>query len=259
MRQAQPCSPFRLFVLQLAFLLTLTPARSQPAHNPGESQNYARSNSFGISIAYSPDSSHILLGVAEKRKLLDFSLSYGRRVYSSPNVNWAYEAAFSPLSFVGDPRTREIITETTPALDVVVYDSVPRVGCTPVQTSYSSKDLKGVTHSGTIDTFCHGRQWTIGQTLAPIGMRWNFRPGRKLQPTFSAHVGYMYSSRPVPVPRAGGFNFTFDVGSGMELYRDRSRSLRLEYRYHHISNHDSAIENPGIDNGLIQLSCVFGR
>jgi hypothetical protein len=45
----------------------------------------------------------------------------------------------------------------------------------------------------------------------------------------------------------------------VELYRDKTRSIRAEYRYHHISNHGTAEENPGIDNGLVQITYSFGR
>jgi opacity protein-like surface antigen len=69
----------------------------------------------------------------------------------------------------------------------------------------------------------------------------------------------MYSTRPIPLTMAGSFNFTFDLGAGVEIYQNKTRSIRVEYRYHHISNHDTAMENPGIDNGLLQVSYSFGR
>jgi len=69
----------------------------------------------------------------------------------------------------------------------------------------------------------------------------------------------MYSTRPIPVETAGSFNFTFDLGAGLELFRIHSQSIRAEYRYHHISNHFTAYENPGIDSGLVQLTWSFGR
>lgn len=241
------------------FLLVAGPARCLNAQNADKSPTYARRNSFGISLAYSPDSSHILLGVSEKRKLVDFCVSYGRRVHSSSVVNWIYEAEFSPVSFVGDPEMREIVTQTAPTPDVLVFNLGPPVGCTPFQDSYTFKDQNGITHSYTVKGYCHGRRWTAGQALLPIGMRWSFLPRRKLQPEFAAHVGYMFTTRPVPVEGAGSFNFVFDFGPGIELYRSHRQSLRLEYRFHHISNHDSAYENPGIDNGLYRLSYVFGR
>ena len=80
-----------------------------------------------------------------------------------------------------------------------------------------------------------------------------------MQPFFIGHGGYMYSTTPIPIAQAGSFNFTFDLGAGVELYRSKTRSVRAEYRYHHISNHDTALENPGIDNGLFQLTDSFGR
>ena len=63
----------------------------------------------------------------------------------------------------------------------------------------------------------------------------------------------------VPTVNAGNFNFTFDFGAGIELFRDHTRSMRVEYRYHHISNHNTALANPGIDNGLFQVVYSFGR
>jgi hypothetical protein len=247
------------WVSGFSFLLALIFTTSLNAQSPGEPQGYARRNSFGILGAHSPNSSHILLGAAEKRKLWNVGISYDRSLFSRSNVNWFYEAEFSAASFVGDPLVREVLTETAPTPSTVILSGGPPVGCTPFHHSYSYKDPKGVSHSGTVDAFCHGRQWTIGQALLPLGLRWSLLPRRKLQPVFAAHVGYMYSTRPVPVAFAGSFNFVFDFGPGIELYRSRGRSLRVEYLYHHISNHNSASENPGIDNGLFQLSYIFGR
>ena len=69
----------------------------------------------------------------------------------------------------------------------------------------------------------------------------------------------MYSTQPIPTPDAGSFNFTFDFGTGFELYRSSTKSIRAEYRYHHISNHNTSYTNPGIDSGLFQLTYSFGR
>jgi hypothetical protein len=61
------------------------------------------------------------------------------------------------------------------------------------------------------------------------------------------------------VDNAGSFNFTFDFEAGLELYRTRGKSIRAEYRYHHISNNNTAPNNPGIDSGLFQFTYCFGR
>jgi opacity protein-like surface antigen len=99
----------------------------------------------------------------------------------------------------------------------------------------------------------------MGEGMSPIGFQWNFLPRRKLQPILEGHVGYMYSTQAIPVVSAGSFNFTLDVGTGFEYFRTKSSSVRVTYRYHHISNHGTASENPGVDNGVIQAAWVFGR
>jgi hypothetical protein len=99
----------------------------------------------------------------------------------------------------------------------------------------------------------------MGEGMSPVGLQWNFRPRRKLQPLLVGHGGYMYSTQPIPIAQGGSFNFTFDLGAGFELYRSHTRSIRGEFRYHHISNHDTAPENPGIDSILYQVTYAFGR
>jgi opacity protein-like surface antigen len=116
-----------------------------------------------------------------------------------------------------------------------------------------------VTYSGTFTQTCHGRQWTIGEGISPVGFQWNFLPQRKTQPFLIGHGGYMYSTQPIPISTAGSFNFTFDFGAGLELFHSKNRSIRAEYRIRHISNHGTAHDNPGIDNGLFQLTYSFGR
>ena len=246
-------------VLPFACLMGVMTVRSLYAQNAGEHPTYGRRNSFAISAAYSPDSSHMILGIAEERKLWGFGVSYARLLWSPPIVNWQYEAEVLPVVLVGDPKSRFVNEQTSPTAATTTQDGAPMIWCAPVTRAYDFTDSKGVRYAGVFHEFCHDRQWTAGQALSPLGMRWNFVPGGKLQPMFAAHVGYMYSTRPVPGPFAGSFNFVFDFGPGIELYCSRTQSLRLEYRYHHISNHNSATENPGIDNGLFEVSYAFGR
>ena len=59
--------------------------------------------------------------------------------------------------------------------------------------------------------------------------------------------------------RAEPTEFTIEVGAGFEFYRSAKKSFRVEYRYHHISNDYTADQNPGIDNGLFQVTYAFGR
>jgi Lipid A 3-O-deacylase (PagL) len=223
-----------------------------------ETTPYARRNSFGVLTAYSPDSSHIFLGVAENRQLVDIGLSYSRRLLLNHTMNWQFDAEFLPLALNSDPVqvTATTITYTTPPLTFTQTLSTPtETACHPGSGS-GSFGKKGPTY--TFISTCT-RRWVPGQALSPIGMQWDFFPRRRLQPVFEGHLGYQYSTQPIPTAQAGSFNFTFDVGAGFELYRTHSHSYRVEYRYHHISNHETANDNPGIDNGVIELSWLFGR
>ena len=246
----------RFSCLVLVCLLVSGAARAQA---PSEKGYYARNNSFGLFGAYSNDSSHILLGAAEQRKLLEFGASYSRKLILSRYVNWQYDAELLPVALESDPLTQTVLTQTSPTKQTVVYpNGPPEIWCAPYTWTYNYIS-NGVTYAGSGSVTCRGRQWTIGEAFSPVGMRWNFLPRRRIQPFFEGHGGYMYSTHPIPVAQAGSFNFTFDFGMGVEWYRARTHSIRAEYRFHHISDHDTTNVNPGIDNSVFQVSYVFGR
>ncbi len=234
------------------------PAGAQPsAQNPAASARYARRNTLGFFSAYSNDSSHILLGVSQNRKLLGFGVSYSRRLLLTRFVDWQYDGELLPVALESDPLSLYVDNQTAPTATTSVIAGGPIVLCSPSSRSYTFIGPDGVTYSGTETTSCRGREWTVGEAMSPLGLQWNFLPARKVQPFADGHGGYMYSTRPIPIASAGSFNFTFDFGAGLELYRSRTRSIRVEYRYHHVSNKNTAMQNPGIDNGLFQVTYCF--
>jgi len=245
----------RPLVLLVAFLLlpiaSIASAQSEPAA-------YVRRNSFGVLFAYSNDSSHILFGQSEQRKLLNIGVSYSRKLIAGRIVNFQFDAEFLPVALESDPLSRAVIMQTSPTKITTIVDGPPPVSCAPISSPFSYVQ-KGVTYSGTVSYFCHGRQWTMGTAMAPAGLQWNFLPRHRLQPFLESHGGYMFSAKSIPVEGAGAFNFTVDAGGGLEYFRTHGQSIRAQWRYHHTSNHDTASYNPGIDNGLFQVSYIFGR
>lgn len=255
--------PLRVLYL-LTILTWMSGMTTASAQTDASNQYYARKNSFGILTAYSADSSHILLGNAENRMLLNIGVSYGRRFFLNKIVNWQYNGELLPVALESDPLTSFVNHQTSPT--VATYSgsgAPPRVSCATITTPYSIPVINsngGITiYSGTQTIFCSGRQWTIGEAISPVGMQLNFLTRRMLQPFIIGHGGYMYSTHPIPTISDGSFNFTFDFGAGFELYHSGTKSIRTEYRYHHISNHNTANLNPGIDNGLFQVTYSFGR
>ena len=242
-------------ILVLVFLTSALMAQS-PDSNP----YFARKNTLSVIAAYSNDSSHIFMGVAENRKLLNIGAGYNRRLVTNRIVNWQYSGEILPVALESDPTSTEILQYTQPFVSTMTYSvGASMTSCQPTTTPYNFIEPNGTPVSYTLTQICTGRRWTIGEAISPVGMQWNFLPRNKTQPFLIAHGGYMYSTQPIPITDAGSFNFTFDIGAGVELYRSKTLSIRAEYRYHHISNHGTAEYNPGIDNGLVQLTYSFGR
>jgi hypothetical protein len=229
-----------------------------PAQSPTESPYYARANSFGILAAYSWNSSHILLGDAENRMLVNIGVSYSRRLFLNHILNLRYSEELLPVALESDPLTRFVMQQTSPTTGTYsgMLPNAP-VTCSqgPVSFFYT---VNSVIYSATETFSCSGRQWTMGVAMSPVGFQWNFLPLHRSQPFFDGHGGFMHSAQAIPTGGAGSFNFTFDFGAGIELYRSKSRSIRAEYRFHHISNANTARVNPGIDSGLLQATYSFG-
>jgi opacity protein-like surface antigen len=241
----------------IAFLTLVTASATAWTQTTAASPYYARTNTYSIFSAYSDDSSHMLLGSAANRKLLEFGVAYGRKIFLNRVVNWQYNGEVLPVALESDPVVLNTVNWTSPTSRTVSGTSAQITPCVPSSGS-SSSTQNGKTYSYTYTNTC-SRQWTIGEAISPVGFQWNFRTQHKLQPFLIGHGGYMYSTRPIPISWAGSFNFTFDLGAGVELYHSKTRSVRAEYRYHHISNHDTAGQNPGIDNGLFQLTYSLGQ
>lgn len=251
----------RLVVVALTLVLPgLLSAVAVPAawgQVRAEAAAYAPKQSLGIFTAYSNDSSHMLLGYAAQRKLFDLGLSYNRRIVSSRVVNWEYSGELIPVALESDPV--QVVTYTytltnPPGTDQQTFSDATLGACRKVSGSGKVPDLYTYTFSG----IC-SRRWTIGTAMSPAGLQWNFLPRHRLQPFADGHGGYLFTTRPIPVEGSGSFNFTFDLGVGVEWFRTASQSMRFEYRYHHISNKNTAAENPGIDSGLFQFSYIFGH
>jgi hypothetical protein len=246
----------RLAAFFLALLETAQPALAQ--HSP-QNRQYSRVNSFGVFVGYSGDSSRMLIGYAERRKLLFIGASYNRRLTLNRAVSWQYSAEIQPVALESDPLTLYVNNQNLPTKNTFVTTGEPPNSCSPTTVNYNFPGPNGETYAGTAITYCHGRRWTMGEGMSPLGLQWNFVPTRRLQPLLAFHGGYIFSTREIPVTGAGAFNFTFDLDAGLELYDSGTRSIRLDCRYHHISNDHTAELNPGIDNGLFQLSYSFGR
>ena len=225
---------------------------------------FSRKNTWTVFAEYSNTSSHILMGVSRQRKVADFGGAYARRLLHFRDSDFSYLAEVRPVLFESDPVEITSYTITSPGSNGPVSFSgssaAAMVGlCVPSSGSITvppSNVFPGDTE--TYNNTC-GRQWTFGQAFSPLGFKYSMRTRHPVQPFIVGTLGYMYSSRPIPVSDAEAFNFIFNFGAGVEVFRSKRRSVSLECRFNHFSNNSTAPANPGADNVMFKTSYSFGR
>jgi len=91
---------------------------------------------------------------------------------------------------------------------------------------------------------------TYGGGISPIGLQVNFRRAHRLQPFVNGTAGILYFTDQVPAAGSSQFNFAVSWGGGVQIWHRENQSLSLGYKFHHISNANSATRNPGVDSNL---------
>jgi opacity protein-like surface antigen len=106
-----------------------------------------------------------------------------------------------------------------------------------------------------------GRKAVAGMGLSPVGFETRVHLGSHLRLYSASAAGIVMFTRSTPVPDARSFNFTFEVGGGGEYRIRRGLWLRVGYKFHHLSNGNSAQENPGVDANvwMIGLARAVGK
>ncbi len=246
-------------VCSLALLLSVG-ARAQ-------SDAYRSRNTFSAFVDGSWTSSHILLGAARNRQMLSFGAGYARRVLTRKTGDVSYVAEWRPVVLLSDPMVHSLTVSNSM---LFASPENPTGGYT-YESRYRAVNKciagnqMGVFYIGgtfpdyyAVNTAC-GRERTFAQEFSPLGFKYTLRPTHPVQPFIVGTLGYMTSSRAVPIDYAGTFNFAFDIGAGVNVFRQAHRSTSVEYRYHHYSNKNSADQNPGVDNMVLKVSYNFGR
>jgi opacity protein-like surface antigen len=90
---------------------------------------------------------------------------------------------------------------------------------------------------------------------SPIGAQVNFLHSRRIQPFVTSGGGFLYFNR--QMFGATQFNFTAQLGAGVQVFTSRHRSLDLGYMYHHISNANLGNINPGMDSHVVFVGLSF--
>jgi len=89
-----------------------------------------------------------------------------------------------------------------------------------------------------------------GVGFSPVGFQLNFGKKQVVQPFIKSSAGFMYFSKRFPDERGVRFNFTLELGGGLEFIIAENLSLTVGYKYHHMSNGEFGQINPGVDSNI---------
>ncbi|MGC2398875.1 MAG: acyloxyacyl hydrolase [Acidobacteriaceae bacterium] len=244
----------------VCLLMTTATCAASRAQEPGA---YSNRKVFSGFIEYSNDSSHMLLGYAEGRKITALGLGFQKRSFLKEGVTGSWLAEVRPYMTVIDPTMKGFALNfpQQPAYSGMVNFVSPVPVDKPVSNAPQSVFLvaQNQVYAGTA-TYIGGTRSTYAAAFSPLGYKLSLLPHRRVQPFVTGLGGFAVSPRDIPVFNSSAFNFTFEFGAGVEIYRTHTRSCQLEYRYHHLANASAnTTDNPGIDSGVFKVTYSFGR
>lgn len=223
---------------------------------------YSSPRAYTGFVEYSNDSSHMLIGYATGRKITALGLGFERRTFLMNGMTGSMIGEIRPFMTVTDPTMTGFKLEfpEQPAYSGLVKFTSP----VPVDNPVTAKPLNVIlvmqnqAYAGTA-TYTGGTRSTYVTAISPLGYKLSLLPHKRIQPFVTGLTGVAFAPRDIPVFNSSSFNFTFEVGAGIEVFQTHTRSCRMEYRYHHLSNADSGNVNPGIDSGVVKVTYSFGR
>ena len=102
-----------------------------------------------------------------------------------------------------------------------------------------------------------GRSSIYGAGISPLGLKLNFGQESWIKPFVAASVGFLYFTHDVPVRGSARFNFSPELGLGLQFFLTPQNSVTLGYKLHHISNANTGGSNPGMDSHVIYAGFSF--
>jgi Lipid A 3-O-deacylase (PagL) len=191
--------------------------RADVPENPGRSLDRGTSQ-LGFWVGYSLDNP-TLVGRTTNRPFTEFVVQYAHVLKTEDTWALKYTAEIVPAAFIKQPP-------------------------------------QGLVNGHPLD-LSGSKQTIYGAGFSPVGLQLNFRRGCVLQPYVNGTAGILYFEDQVPVADSSKFNFELGLGAGVEIWYQENQSIRLGYKYHHISNGYTARQNPGVDSDLFYVGYAW--
>ena len=97
------------------------------------------------------------------------------------------------------------------------------------------------------------RPTAYGVGLAPFGVAATVRITPRLQLSGASRVGFVWFDQEVPVELASRGNVSLEWGGTVEWRLQGTRRVIVGYKFLHVSNVYTALQNPGVDGHLLTL------
>jgi hypothetical protein len=186
---------------------------STPATTVPQAQDQTQfTQELGFWGGYAPTST-IAIGVTNDRKLFTFNGKYSIVVLNSKYTSLRWVSEVVPIAVLHQPTEQ-----------------------------YFNSQLNAVFTQQANTRYAFG--------VTPLGLQFNVRRHHRVQPFADIHAGMLYFNDNVPVPTARRFNFTFNFGAGVEIFTSERGALTVGFKYHHLSNNETAPANPGVDSPM---------
>jgi hypothetical protein len=102
-------------------------------------------------------------------------------------------------------------------------------------------------------------QPVYGLGLVPLGLEARLFRGHAVQGLVEASGGALWFTHPLPDQLGTRFNFTAQIGAGLQIRVARHTALLARYHYHHTSNAGTGAVNPGLNSFVLSLGLMRTR
>lgn len=111
------------------------------------------------------------------------------------------------------------------------------------------------------------RKTVFGVGIVPLGLQYNWRNSKKIQPYIAGGMGVALFNKKFPDNRSAlepdeignRFQIMPEFGAGVEIRRSETKSYFVGYKYHHMSNGYTAPLNVGYNTNMVYFGTYFQR
>ncbi|MDX6446522.1 MAG: hypothetical protein QOH71_3596 [Blastocatellia bacterium] len=236
---------------------------SAPSYSPGQSVTIPNSGAPQTVTIQNRSvclHNHPVDAYAFKRGMNEFCIwgGGGSGSYNSPNLigNPDSPRGFNSPTLVGTGGVRygaiglcygRILTANGKAAFKYTFNAVPVAGL-----SYPDVNPVFIDRPGQFPVSATRRN-VFGGGFSPIGLQLYFRPQERIKPFVSTSGGFIFFNEQVPRLNGARFNFTYDVGGGVQVFRDSRRAFTFGYKYQRLSNGGRAPNNPNFNGSVFYV------